>query len=367
MDKESFLNKYRISNEDFSKTKLEWSNLMEIFEDYSKYKVDLEEPAIYLFNTLMKSPNVHSVRYRIKDSEHLIEKIIRKKIENKDSDINISNYKEVVTDLIGLRALHLFKDDWLKIHEFISEKWNRKQIPIAYYRDGDTQDLIKVFEENGCEAKVHKYGYRSVHYIIETQPAKVKFYAEIQVRTIFEEAWSEIDHTIRYPYDIDNVLFFQFLLILNRLAGSADEMGSYIKFLKSQLVQREIEFQTQINEKSKVIKSLEAKVAKLNIKDLELRGLRSEIEKLKTPKLKTNTIYGSSILPSLGSIYSSQKNLLSAIDNLSKINETLTSFPNLGAITGYPKDLNILQSKIPKSVIKIQKSILDDDLNKQAE
>lgn len=327
IEQDSFLKKYNISTEDFEKTNLNWTSLIEIYEDYSKYRVELEEPAIYLFNTLMRSPNVHSVRYRIKDSEHLIEKIIRKKIENSDSDINIENYKEVVTDLIGLRALHLFKDDWLKIHDFINEKWNCKQSPIAYYRVGDVQELIKVFEEKGCDAKVHKYGYRSVHYIIESQPAKVKFYAEIQVRTIFEEAWSEIDHTIRYPYDLDNVIFFQFLLILNRLAGSADEMGSYIKFLKHELTQRELEFQNQINEKSTIIQDLESKVVKLNLKDKELAELRSDIEKLKKQQTK------SSIFDSIGIQIPPE----SVFESLNKMTENLNSFRSIGKIK-YPEE-----------------------------
>ena len=59
--------------------------------------------------------------------------------------------------------------------------------------------------------------------------------AEIQVRTIFEEGWSEIDHKIRYPYDADNPVLGQFLVVFNRLAGSADEMGSFVKLLKRKL------------------------------------------------------------------------------------------------------------------------------------
>jgi len=54
---------------------------------------------------------------------------------------------------------------------------------------------------------------------------------EIQVRTILEEAWSEIDHTIRYPYGDGKRTLSPCLLFLNRLLGNADEMGSFIKLL----------------------------------------------------------------------------------------------------------------------------------------
>lgn len=51
----------------------------------------------------------------------------------------------------------------------------------------------------------------------------------MQVRTIFEEGWSEIDHQLRYPYDLDNSLLQDQLLVLNRVAGSADEMANAIR------------------------------------------------------------------------------------------------------------------------------------------
>jgi putative GTP pyrophosphokinase len=55
------------------------------------------------------------------------------------------------------------------------------------------------------------------------------------VRTIFEEGWSEIDHRIRYPNFSDNPLVNYFLTIFNRLSGSADEMGGFVKGLTATL------------------------------------------------------------------------------------------------------------------------------------
>src|SRR5205085_5434282 len=124
-----------------------------------------------------------------------------------------------------------------------------KEKPVANYRDGDSVDYKKKFEEVGCDVKEHPFGYRSIHYIVETKPAKKIYFAEIQVRTIFEEAWSEIDHTIRSHYDQDNPVFGQFLLILNRLAGSADEMGTFISFLKSELQLKEDTHKEALTEK----------------------------------------------------------------------------------------------------------------------
>lgn len=64
-------------------------------------------------------------------------------------------------------------------------------------------------------------GYRSVHYIIECNATKEKIYAEVQVRTIIEEAWNEIDNEIRYPYAVDNKVLKNYLYTFNKLVGTA--------------------------------------------------------------------------------------------------------------------------------------------------
>jgi ppGpp synthetase/RelA/SpoT-type nucleotidyltranferase len=281
MNKTTFLAKYNISEADFKKSTLDWEELMKIFEDYKSQIPKLESSAIYIFNSLMKAPNVHSVRYRIKNSEHVIEKIIRKKIQIPGLQIDMNNYLNELSDLIGVRALHLFKEDWNSIHDLITNTWNLFETPTVYYREGDSTEDKKSFEEKGCEPKKHPFGYRSVHYIIETKPAKTNYFAEIQIRTIFEEAWSEIDHTIRYPYDQDNPIFGQFLMILNRLAGSADEMGTFVQVLKKHLETQESSHKKAIIEKDKLISELERKIKESKLEKSDMEYLTGGLEKLK--------------------------------------------------------------------------------------
>ncbi len=280
-NKSDFFVKFNIDSEKFDGTSLKWEDLQKIFKDYCKEIPRLEASAIYLFNSLMKTSHVHSARYRVKDAEHVVEKIIRRRITDPQQIITIDNYKHELTDLIGLRALHLFKEDWLSIHKLITSTLDLKEKPIAYYRAGDSVEYNKRFEENGCELKEHPHGYRSVHYIVETKLAKKTFLAQIQVRTIFEEAWSEMDHKIRYPYDQDNPVFSQFLLLLNRLAGSADEMGTFIQYLKTELKNRDDNYKRSILEKDSLIKQLEQKIKELKLKESDLEFLTEGLSKLK--------------------------------------------------------------------------------------
>ncbi|MEW6657850.1 MAG: hypothetical protein AB1424_04240 [Thermodesulfobacteriota bacterium] len=238
IDKIDFLKKYNIDQDKFNETGLNWEDLEKIHESYGKIKDDLQAAGNIVFDILRRNKKVHSIKMRIKNPDHLIDKLIRKVIKEPSQGINIDNYTIMITDLIGIRALHLFKEDWEPIHNFIIEKWEQQlhEKPLVYVRKGDPPEFLKRYEGKDLIVEEHPRGYRSIHYLIETSlTAKIKFIVEIQVRTIFEEGWSEIDHQVRYPYDLDNVILSNYLDIFNRLAGSADEMGSFVTILKNAL------------------------------------------------------------------------------------------------------------------------------------
>lgn len=275
------LTKYNIPESEFSKIGLTSEELSDIKKDYDIFKKQLDLPAKYLIQEFLQAKKVHSVRYRIKNSDHLIVKIIRKKIGDSSREINLDNYKSEITDLIGIRVLHLFKEDWFDIHQFITTNWDRKENPIAFYREGDTDDVISHFTEHGCNIQKHNSGYRSVHYLIETKPKKTTFVAEIQVRTIFEEGWSEIDHRLRYPSYLDNNLLNGYLDLFNRMAGGLDIMGSYVKNLKEELI--------AIEQKNKVkVEALQKEIDKLQIEKSQKSKLQDDLGDIGRIRIDTN-------------------------------------------------------------------------------
>lgn len=280
IEKNDFLKKYKIDQNKFDSAQINWDDLAAIYNDYEDQVNGLETTALYISERLRSLSSVHSLRIRLKDPEHLIEKIIRKKSENNSIDINPANYKEKVTDLIGVRALHLFKENWESIHDFIIDNWELHEPPTANVRKGDSEEFINKFKNKDCEINEHKFGYRSVHYIVESKPGKQLHYAEIQVRTIFEEGFSEIDHQVRYPYDQDNLILGSYLAIFNRLAGSADEMGSFVKSLKQELSQKEKAAKKLIDEREELTTRLKEHVAKLQIAQEEKEKLQSDLDSL---------------------------------------------------------------------------------------
>ncbi len=255
--KEDFLKEYHITEEDIEKIGIDWDTLNQIYMDFIKYKDTYETQAEFIASTLRSHKKIHSVKSRVKSPEGLIEKIIRKTPDRKEKygenfKFSVENYKEQITDLIGVRAIHIFKEDWEDIHNFILKTWKVAEI-TANVRDGDD---TKRFEELNIQIQSRKSGYRSVHYLIEFFPTNQKVIAEIQVRTIFEEGYGEIDHQLRYSHsEIPEVLALN-LLLFNRIAGSADEMASLINLINRNWTEMRQKYENIIDSKDKQIKEL---------------------------------------------------------------------------------------------------------------
>ena len=265
LGKNDFLKKYNIDRNKFDQTDIAWNDLVNIFNDYGGIVNDLEAVAQFMSHVLNKAPRAHSTKYRIKSPEHLIEKIIRKRIE-KNMEISFSDYREKITDMIGVRVLHLFKEDWLEIDRFIKGKFDVIEGPRAHI---GLKDDSESFVKNNCVIVRHNLGYRSVHYLVRSGLYKQQFIAEIQVRTIFEEGWSEIDHELKYPYVKDNLVLERFLSILNRFAASADEMGSFINYIQS-----------EFSKSQQIAGELTDRISRLNIDHYEKDGIKEGIDKI---------------------------------------------------------------------------------------
>lgn len=283
LNKEHFLEKYDIKEEYLNENNISWSNLVEIYNDYNIYRKSYETQAELIANILRSHKKVHSVKTRVKDGEHLIEKIIRKTKDRRKKygesfNFTIENYKEEITDLLGIRVIHIFKEDWEKIHYFISDMWKVNEI-VANIREGDN---TKTFEELGIEVCSRLSGYRSVHYLVESYPTSQKVISEIQVRTIFEEGYGEVDHQLRYSLRGIPEVLEQNLMLLNRIAGSSDEMASLINMLSKSFKNIEKDFKEQLSIKDQQILNIRESI--LNSKSI------SEYDKERFIKDIDNTI-----------------------------------------------------------------------------
>ncbi|VYU58546.1 GTP pyrophosphokinase [Clostridium tertium] len=256
---DEFLLKYPHVEKIIEEKNINTEVLKDIYNDFVDYKVSYENQAGFISNILRSQPMVHSVKSRLKEPDRLIEKIIRKTEDRRlkygdDFQFTLNNYKNEINDLIGIRVIHIFKDQWQDIHEFITKTWKVIEV-TANVREGDN---TKKFEELNIEVRSRISGYRSVHYLVEFYPTNEKVIAEIQVRTIFEEGYGEIDHRLRYSHiEIPEILKSN-LLLFNRIVGSADEMASLINDLSKEWVSKEEELLKVIKEQKEEIERLKS-------------------------------------------------------------------------------------------------------------
>lgn len=228
---EEFLTEYQLPIDAFERTNIQWDELLEIGLHHQTRDKELSITASHIASKLLLNQHMHSVRWRIKNPEHLMAKILRKQLlqSEKYKYISVNNYHYIITDLIGIRVLHLFKDDALMLDNFIREKYHFFETPTYFYRLGDDTSYLS---DERFVKKIHDIGYRSIHYIIETGDKDDRSYVEIQMRTLFEEGWSEIDHLIRYPNLSDDPDIEHFLKLFNSSASFADEMANSIRIIK---------------------------------------------------------------------------------------------------------------------------------------
>jgi ppGpp synthetase/RelA/SpoT-type nucleotidyltranferase len=282
ISREEFLLKHHLTENEVIDNGIEWTVLDNIYSDFNIYRNIYETQADFIASTLRTHKKIHSVKSRVKEPEHVIEKIIRKTPDRKkkyggDFQFTVENYKEQITDLIGVRAIHIFKEEWEEIHRFITNMWKVVEI-TANVREGDD---TKRFEELNIQIHSRKSGYRSVHYLIESFPTNHRVIAEIQVRTIFEEGYGEIDHQLRYSHNqIPEVLALN-LLLLNRIVGSSDEMASLINMLNRNWTEMEKKYEQIIDNKNKEISKLKDMIeGAVNIEENDKQDILKNLDKI---------------------------------------------------------------------------------------
>jgi ppGpp synthetase/RelA/SpoT-type nucleotidyltranferase len=172
---------------------------------------------------------IHSTKYRLKEPEHLREKLARKikdcKKKGLPFEINRENLLAKVTDLAGIRILHLYTRQFAAIDEVLREilaedQYRLVEGPFARTWDDESREY---FRSLGVDTQLSPNLYTSVHYVVESA-SRTKVTCEIQVRTLMEEVWGEVDHSINYPTPHDSLPCREQIKVLARVVSGATRL-----------------------------------------------------------------------------------------------------------------------------------------------
>lgn len=184
---------------------------------YNEFTNEMQE----LVTTLLieKNIRVHSVVSRIKEETSLTNKI----------DKNLKKYTNIedITDLCGIRIITYFEDDVDQIADII-----QKTLVIDPINSVDKRKFLAA----------NQFGYLSLHFVASLTtkqlqlPRNKKFVnckIEIQIRSILQHAWAEIEHDLEYKSQ--TTISYDVRRRFSRLAGLLEIADIEFKKLRDDL------------------------------------------------------------------------------------------------------------------------------------
>ncbi len=159
--------------------------IVDVYDENHKRYENFKNALTSLINILLDSENIipHTVSARVKDRDSLL-----KKIDKKDKYSTIDE----ITDVIGVRIITHYSDEVDAVAALLKKEFN-------------------VDEENSIDKRElldpDRFGYLSLHYVAELSKERIKLLEykqfdklkfEIQVRSILQHTWAEIEHDIGY-------------------------------------------------------------------------------------------------------------------------------------------------------------------------
>lgn len=214
-------------------TKAQKRLIEELVEYYRQNIPDFETFASVLRKQILGSRNLRKqIRFvvaRVKDPDHLRDKLYRKLKESLDRGVHFNystkNLFVRVNDLAGLRIIHLHTQQIIPIRDslqelFEEEKYRVVEGPTARIWD---EEYKRFFKEAGIATKTGKTLYTSVHYVLKPN-RKTPITCELQIRTLLEEVWGEVDHALNYPRQSGILACREQLAVLARATWSCNRL-----------------------------------------------------------------------------------------------------------------------------------------------
>ncbi|MBP3773399.1 MAG: tetratricopeptide repeat protein [Treponema sp.] len=228
---------------------------------YESYKPVFAEIVTNVENKLRKTLHLSSnptYKSRVKSFNSYYRKVLRLKGEEAERN----NFVEL-TDMMGIRVICAFLEDLSEVEHQIKNNF-----------------VVKEVEYKGAQQSFREFGYESVHVLVsipkDCMPKKTELplpetlVCEIQIRTILQDAWAEVEHELIYkseftPFDMP---LRRKLASMNASLTLADiifqEIRDYQKKLQGEVEARRASFYEKADEltlssNGKKIENLEPK------------------------------------------------------------------------------------------------------------
>jgi ppGpp synthetase/RelA/SpoT-type nucleotidyltranferase len=175
---------------------------------------------------------ITKIEGRVKDQEECIRKFQRKYQSRLETDEQPYEIKNFISDLIGIRIVCLYEDQVSGVSELLQRHFTVLEVT-------DKTSAAESTEDN--------FGYKGLHMDLAVsagmagQPkylAATESCCEVQIRSLIQDAWSRLDHKIKYKKSIPNDLKRR-ISVLSALFELADREFKEIRDATADLMQQE--------------------------------------------------------------------------------------------------------------------------------
>ena len=209
-----------------------------LLDQYGKTFVEYQSLALEVEHQVKCLLQVSKIEYnavtsRLKSRNSVAEKVLRKQ----------GKYARIsdITDIAGVRIITYYSADVDKVAEIIE-----KEFDIDY---ANSIDKRKSLEPD-------RFGYCSVHYVVKMSAARLSLRefrryknmkCEIQIRSILQHAWAEIEHDIGYKNEITIPMSMR--RNFSRIAGLLEIADEEFDQIRKNLAKYKEEMQTEYSKK----------------------------------------------------------------------------------------------------------------------
>lgn len=209
-----------------------------IYENYTPYLDKIMDNIKNVLSENIRLSSQPTYKSRIKTFQSYYKKLLRQKPdEAANSDILVC-----LTDMMGIRVICAFLEDISSVREQLQSLFDVKEVEVK-----------------GADQSFSQFGYESVHVLVSIpescMPENISgltipdgLVCEIQIRTILQDAWAEVEHELIYkteftPFDLP---LRRKLASINASLSLADiifqEIRDYQKKLQTELTKRRRSF-----------------------------------------------------------------------------------------------------------------------------
>ena len=225
-----------------------------------------KERVINLISDLLRQEkiNIHHISGRTKEYESLSKKI-DKKLDKYNSLCDI-------TDLVGIRIISYLESDVDRIAKLIKDEFFL-----------DEHNSIDKRELNNDQ-----FGYKSLHLVISLNETRAKLTeykgyetvkCEIQIRSILQHAWAEIEHDLGYKGK--SAIPNQYKRNFNRLAALLETADIEFDRLKRELSEYENDVVELIRTTPQTVQIDQASISQFNLENQTLKEARELLAEIK--------------------------------------------------------------------------------------